>query len=74
MTKTEAEAMAKAKEEGPVVADWLKNLRERSRESRSSAVRLFCIDCMGGSRGDARSCDSRECALWPHAFGRGKAK
>lgn len=52
--------------------EWLQNLRVRAQKSRLGAIKLFCIDCMGGSRHDAKSCVSRDCALWPHAFKRGK--
>ena len=39
--------------------------------SRASAVRLFCIECMGGNRGDAKRCAESACPLWPHAWRRG---
>lgn len=33
--------------------------------SPRSQVRLFCIECMGGSAKDARECETRDCFLWP---------
>jgi len=30
-----------------------------------AAIKLFCIECMGGSLRDARACESRGCFLWP---------
>lgn len=29
------------------------------------AIRLFCLECMGGSRRDAETCETKECRLWP---------
>lgn len=29
------------------------------------AIRLFCPECMGGSRQDAETCQTTECRLWP---------
>ena len=34
--------------------------------SRRQAIRLFCIECMGGSSKDARECETRDCFLWPY--------
>lgn len=34
------------------------------------AIRLFCIDCQGGTRRGPASCESRTCPLW--AFRKGK--
>lgn len=39
-------------------------------KSRAAAVKLFCVECMGGSAHEAARCTTRECFLWPHAFGR----
>ncbi len=40
----------------------------RAETSRAVAVRLFCIECTGGSVRDAASCQAKECFLWPHAY------
>ena len=37
---------------------------------RAGAVRLFCLECMGGNRADAAHCKTSDCFLWPHAFRR----
>lgn len=37
-------------------------------KSRSTAVRLFCVECMGGQAKDARNCAERDCFLWLHAY------
>jgi len=39
---------------------------ERYTRSRPTAIRLFCIECMGGSAIDAGTCAERSCFLWPH--------
>lgn len=49
-------------------------LSARAPTSKAASIRLFCIECCGGSRNDAASCATRECFLWPHAFGRAKQK
>jgi hypothetical protein len=41
-------------------------LGERSKTQRLAAIRMFCIECMGGSNQDARACAARACFLWPH--------
>lgn len=32
--------------------------------SRTAAIHLFCISCMGGSRADVVSCKAFSCPLW----------
>lgn len=34
------------------------------------AVRLKCLECMGGSSMEVRQCPSVDCELWPFRFGR----
>lgn len=29
------------------------------------AIRLFCVECMGGNIRDAKDCTTTECRLWP---------
>lgn len=36
------------------------------RSSRLVAIRLFCVECMGGSTRDAATCADRSCWIWPH--------
>lgn len=38
----------------------------RARENRIAGIRMFCIECMGGSRSDAVNCTKDDCFLWPH--------
>lgn len=42
------------------------------RGSRAAAIRLFCLECMGGSAHMVRDCDTRECPLWSYRHGAGK--
>lgn len=42
--------------------------------SAKSAIRLACLECMGGSRRDVAGCATQECALWPFRFGSGNEK
>jgi hypothetical protein len=39
-------------------------LRERAKTSRAAAVKLFCLNCVGGVRADVRDCTSHGCALY----------
>jgi hypothetical protein len=52
------------------VAKQYPAMTEKAKTSRLVAVRLFCVECMGGSRPDAKACQNRECFLHAH---RGKA-
>jgi len=45
---------------------------EKIKTSRSFAVKLHCVECVGGSSREAKGCTSSKCFLWPHAFGRGR--
>jgi hypothetical protein len=40
-------------------------LAKRAITSASAAAKLFCIECMGGNKRDAETCESRDCFLWP---------
>jgi len=33
------------------------------------AIRLFCLECMGGQGSEVRSCDTTECPLHPFRLG-----
>jgi len=41
-------------------------LAKRAQVGPKAAIRLFCIECMGGSKADAKACETRGCFLWPH--------
>lgn len=45
----------------------------RAKTSRPTAVRLHCVECMGGSVRDAATCTERACWLWPHAYRKQRA-
>ena len=34
------------------------------------AIRLFCLDCCGGSSNDVKICSAAKCALYPFRFGK----
>jgi len=53
------------REKHPVMA------RQAASGSRRAAIRLFCLDCMGGSPAEVERCGSFECPLWPYRRGRG---
>jgi hypothetical protein len=38
--------------------------------SRSCAIRLFCIECMGGVSAEVKKCEATDCPL--HSFRMGK--
>jgi hypothetical protein len=38
-------------------------------ESPIKAIRAKCLDCSGGSEGEARKCVAFNCALWPLRMG-----
>ncbi len=40
-------------------------LRARAKTSRAAAVKLFCLECVGGVRADVRDCTACDCALYP---------
>ena len=42
---------------------------ERARRQRAEAIRLFCLECMGGSMPEVRRCVSPACFLYPFRFG-----
>ena len=41
-------------------------LASRAERGPKAAIRLFCIECMGGSKADAKACATTGCFLWPH--------
>jgi hypothetical protein len=41
-------------------------LGKKCKTSKAAAIRLFCIECMGGSVYEVSSCTARECTLWHH--------
>jgi len=42
--------------------------------SRTAAIHLFCLTCMGGSRAEVVACQSFSCPLWQFRPGRTKGK
>lgn len=48
--------------------------KSADKSSRKAAIRLFCLECMGGSPSDVRACDSKDCPLHNYRMGGGKAK
>jgi len=47
-------------------------MRERAANgSRAAAIRLFCIECQGGSLPGVKACAAFQCFLWPYRMGRG---
>lgn len=36
-----------------------------------AGIRLFCLECMGGNRGDVDGCETRLCPIWPWHKGAG---
>lgn len=49
-------------------------LKADHQNSRSAAIQLFCISCMGGNRKDAAECKSYNCPLWPLEFKSSRGK
>lgn len=47
------------------MSDTLVPLRVRAKTSRAAAVKLFCVECVGGVRQDVKNCTSHDCALYP---------
>jgi len=39
----------------------------------TKAVRLYCIQCFGGSTNEVAGCTSPDCQFWPYRFGSPKA-
>lgn len=44
--------------------------RARRDGNRASAIRAFCLQCMGGSLTDVKDCPSTDCPLHPFRTGR----
>lgn len=38
--------------------------------SRQAAIRLFCLECMGGNSAEVKKCCARECPLWSYREGK----
>ena len=43
-----------------------------AKTQKAPAIRLHCIECMGGNLKDASTCATTECRLWPHAYKRAR--
>ena len=47
-------------------AKWSKNIKH----GPAKAIRLFCIECMGGQKRFVKDCESAHCALWHFRMGK----
>lgn len=43
---------------------------EKAAHSPLKAIRLFCIDCCGGSSNEVKLCPAKKCSLYPFRFGK----
>lgn len=43
---------------------------ENKTTSPQKAIRLFCLDCCGGSSNEVKLCTAPNCALYPFRFGK----
>ena len=48
-----------------LVKQYPKLAEKQRKGSRSAAVVLNCIECMGGEYNEAANCTTRACFLWP---------
>ena len=39
-----------------------------------SAIKAFCIDCMGDQPRLVKECTTQSCPLWPYRLGKGNAR
>ena len=44
-------------------------MAKSAEKNRKAAIRLFCLECMGGSIEDVKICDCHDCTLWPFRLG-----
>lgn len=44
--------------------------KRQSAGSPMASIRLFCLECMGGSLGEVKACTADECPLFPLRLGR----
>lgn len=49
-------------------------LAKRSKRAPLAAIRLFCLECMGGDHNEVTACTAPLCSLYPFRFGRGFRK
>ncbi len=40
-------------------------LAKKEKTSRAAAMRLFCLECTGGSGAGVKKCTALKCTLWP---------
>lgn len=45
-------------------------LAARAKTSPLRALRMFCLECMGGSPVDVKACTAPECTLYPFRLGK----
>ena len=46
-------------------------VRKARTGSAKSAIRLFCLECLGESPGDVKTCTDTICWVWPFRMGNG---
>ncbi len=72
-----AEVLGEAMSQQTTREDLRARFPDRAR-TRGGAIILFCVECCGGERAEARRCAERSCFLWPFGpagrFERLKAK
>lgn len=51
-------------------SNTLETKARRAIKNRATAIRAFCIICMGGSYAEVRRCESVKCPLWPFRMGK----
>lgn len=49
-------------------------LAARATRGACSAIRLFCLECVGGIAAEVRDCTANECPLYGFRFGRRPGK
>jgi len=58
------------KKGGKFLAAWVEEQAEKKRvkqgRSPTTAIRDFCLQCVGGSTADIRGCTAPKCALYPY--------
>ena len=44
-------------------------LAEKAKTQRRAAIRLFCLECVGGSQREVIACTTQKCPLYPFRRG-----
>jgi hypothetical protein len=65
---------APARDARDELAEKYPSAAAKASTSKVYAVKLFCLECIGGSAQEAKCCDAAAtCRLWRHIFHRGEA-